>query len=36
MCRRRELDSLKIADINSNKTENISEIKIRLRKSKTG
>ena len=35
MCRRSELVSLKVKDINLNETENIGEIKIRLRKSKT-
>ena len=35
MCRRSELVSLKVADINLNETENGREMKIRLRKSKT-
>jgi site-specific recombinase XerD len=35
MCRRSELVSLKVTDINLPDTENVSEIKIRLRKSKT-
>jgi len=35
MCRRSELVSLKISDINLNKADNTAEMKIRLRKSKT-
>lgn len=35
MCRRSELVSLKVKDINFNKTEGIGKMKIRLRKSKT-
>lgn len=35
MCRRSELVSLKVSDINISQTENITQMKIRLRKSKT-